>query len=464
MEIEFYGAAGTVTGSKHLITLEDGSRILLDCGMFQGRGKESDAKNRHFGFDPQSIDYLILSHAHIDHSGLIPRLIRQGFRGIIYCTFATYDLCEILLKDSAFIQESDTSYLNKRRQAEQQLKPLYSLEDVVNCLPAFVPVPYNHPFKISPDIQLTFIDAGHILGAAVVHLEIKEKKRDHKLTFTGDIGRYTNKILKVPQPFPSSDTIICEATYGNRIHQNEEEAEKELLKIVKETCVMNKGKLIIPAFSVGKTQEIIYALNRLEFAQKLPKIKVFVDSPLAINATDIMKRHRECFGEDILSFMQQDPDPFGFNLLTYVQDASASKALNQLKEPCIIISASGMMDAGRVKHHLLHHLGNSRNALLIIGYCEPSSLGGRILQGDRLVSIFGQQVEVNAAVYQLDYYSAHADYREILQFLSCQDPGAVERMFLVHGNPDALSSLKQRLYEEGFSNVQVAEAEVRYKC
>ncbi len=464
MKVQFFGATEEVTGSKHLITLKSNKQILLDCGMFQGRGAESAVKNRHFGFSPIGIDYLILSHAHIDHSGLIPLIVKQGFEGKIYCTQATLDLCRIMLADSAHIQESEIDYINKKRarQKKKALKPLYNLEDVYDSWQYFRTIPYNEKTKIDKDISLEFTDAGHILGAAVVNLQLKENNKKHRLAYTGDIGRYVNKILRRPQPFPQADTVICESTYGNRLHESLEDAKNKLKEVVQQICFENKGKLIIPAFSIGKTQELVYTLNKLGINDGETKIKVFVDSPLAINATDIMKSHYECFGESTKAFMKTGSDPFGFDQLYYVRDAERSKAINHLEEPCIIISASGMADAGRIKHHLANGIEDERNGILIIGYSEPSSLSGRLQRGDKNVSIYGVPYKVKAAVHSIDFFSAHADYNELLQLLSCQNKSLVKNLFLVHGNKTAMKEFKTTLEDKNYHEVIIAEKDKEY--
>lgn len=457
MKITFYGAAETVTGSKHLITLNSGKKILLDCGFFQGRGKESYEMNLYFPFSAQDIDYVILSHAHIDHSGNIPRLVKEGYKGKIFCTPATYDLAEIMLADSAFIQENEAAAFNKYRlkHGEKPIEPLYTAEDAEKCFARFETVRYDTLHKISDEVELLFTDAGHILGSAAVNLTITENGKKHQLCFTGDIGRYVSRLLKQPAAFPQADTIICEATYGDRLHESTEQSKEKLLQVVRETCVMKKGKLIIPAFSIGKTQELIYVLNQLEYEGLLPKIKVFVDSPLAVNATDVMRSHPESFSDEVKEYILKDPSPLGFSGLHYIRDVEDSKAINLSSEPCIIISASGMAEAGRVKHHLANTISNPRNSVLIIGYCEPSTNGGKLARGEKQISIFGRVYEVKAAVYVMDFFSAHGDYNEMLRYLACQNTGKVKTVFLVHGNKEALLAFKERLHQKGFGNVVI---------
>ncbi|MBL7883160.1 MAG: MBL fold metallo-hydrolase, partial [Bacteroidia bacterium] len=357
MKVQFFGAARTVTGSKHLLTTADGKKVLLDCGFFQGKGAETDALNRHFGFQPSEIDYLILSHAHIDHSGNIPNLVKQGFKGSIICTNATADLCKIMLSDSAHIQENDIRFINKRRikHGEEPLKPLYGVNDVEKCLTQFIGIPYQHTYEVCEGFRVMFTDSGHILGSAAVNIEYIENNEIKKMCFTGDIGRYNGSILRDPQPFPQAETIICESTYGDRLHTDITMTEQQLFEVVYNTCVVKKGKLIIPAFSLGRTQEIVFALDKMENKKMLPHINVYVDSPLSINATNIMRAHPECFNQDILNYMKKDPNPFGFGNLIYIQDVEDSKNLNDLKESCIIISASGMIEAGRIKHHVANN-------------------------------------------------------------------------------------------------------------
>jgi len=461
MKISFFGAAQQVTGSKHLVELDNGKRILLDCGMFQGKGTDSSKLNRHFGFAPSSIDMIILSHAHIDHSGLLPRLVAEGFNGKIYCTFATEDLCGIMLKDSAYIQESDVKYINRalEERGKEPIKPLYTQEDVAQTLPLFHPLPYGERVQLADDVWVEFTDAGHILGSAIVSLRVKDGKQYHRIAFTGDIGRYTNRILKTPQPFPQCDYLITESTYGDKLHAKPPRAKDSLFDVVQRTCVEKKGKLIIPAFSVGRTQEVVSVLNDLEFEGKLPKIKVFVDSPLAVNATDIMRRHPECFNERMQKFIKEDPDPFGFGGLHYTRSVDESKAINRIDGPCIIISSSGMIEGGRIKHHLINNLHDKKNTVLMVGWCSKSSVGGQLINGAEEVSLYGKMYKVKADVEVLNPFSAHGDYEEMMQLLECQEKHIIKKTFLVHGNPEVMEAYADRLANKGFHNVYIP----RYK-
>ena len=459
MKIGFYGAAKEVTGSKHLIYLNDGTQFLLDCGLFQGSGEEIDEWNKNFGFDAKKIHFVILSHAHIDHSGLLPKLVKEGFTGKIYCTPASKDVTEALLEDSASIQESDIKHVNKTRLLKglAPLTPLYDKNNVSKTISLIETINYDTPFKINDAVTLTFTDNGHILGSAAVNLIIKEEAQTYRLTFTGDIGRYNNRILKAPQAFPQADIVIAESTYGDKIHDPDPNLKFKLLEIIVETCLKRKGKLIIPAFSVGRTQELLSALNDLAFENKLPKIKTYVDSPLSERATDIMETYPECYNERMQEFMKKDPDPFGFKGLTFVQGKSESMALNERNEPCIIISASGMAEAGRVKHHILHGIENSRNTILFVGYCSPYSLGGKLISGAKEVRIFSNYFKVKASIKKLNGFSAHGDYQEMLKFLSQQNTTEVQKLFLVHGEESVMNVYKNHLHEAGFRNIYIPD-------
>ena len=457
MQITFHGAAQTVTGSKHLIQTGRNKKILLDCGLFQNKGGDNEITNRHFGFSPGEINYMILSHAHIDHSGNIPQLVKQGYKGPIYCTPGTLDLCTIMLADSAHIQESDIEYLNKKRAKnhQQPLEPIYTIDDVSKAMEQFIPVSIDNWISIDPHIRFMFTDAGHILGSAAVNLDFDEPEGRTRVFFSGDTGRYHDIILRSPQPFPQADYIINESTYGDRLHETTKDAEDHLLNVVIDTCVTRKGKLIIPAFSLGRTQEIVYALNRLSNSGLLPKIPVYVDSPLAISATAVMRKHKESFNPEIVEYMKTDDDPFGFDNLHYVRDVDASKALNDLDEACIIISASGMMEAGRIKHHVKNNISNPNNTIMIVGYVPPGSLGGRLIEGATEVKIFGTLYPVAARIEVMAAFSAHADYKEMMKYLSCQDPNLVKRLFLVHGEPEAQIKFKEHLQGMGFSDIVI---------
>lgn len=457
MKIKFLGAAREVTGSKHLITTAGGKHILLDCGMFQGKGLETQGMNKALDFDPAEIDHIILTHAHIDHSGVIPYLYKQGFRGSVVCTHATRDLCTIMLPDSGFIQESDTERFNRKRakQGLPPVEPLYTRDEAVKCMELFIGIPYNRKLQIDQNIKVKFTNTGHMLGSGVASLEILEEGKLTRLAYTGDIGRPENNILKSPEPFPQCDYLIVESTYGDRLHPSLNVAEDAFLKIVEYTCVQKGGKLIIPSFAIGRAQELVQVLNNYYNEGRLPKIQIYLDSPLAIDATDIFRVHPECFNEHVLQVLQTDPDPFGFKTLHYIRTAEESKNLNTLTEPCIIISSSGMMEAGRIKHHLANNIENKRNTILAVGYCAPTTLGARILRGDSEISIFGDKYQVHADVEKIEAFSGHADYNEMLQYLKCQDRKQLQKTFLVHGEIGPQSFFKEKLEEAGYSDVTI---------
>jgi len=457
MKLAFHGAARTVTGSKHLLTLDNGTKILFDCGMFQGMGKETDALNANFGFDPRDVKYLLLSHAHIDHCGLVPKLVRDGFNGKIFCTAASKDLAEILLYDSADIQRDDTKFINKKRSKQHlpPIEPLYTEADVARTLPLFVPVEYGKWTEIEKGLEVLYTDAGHIIGSAAVHLRITEGKETTQISFSGDVGRYRDVILRSPEVFPQADYIILESTYGNSLHEDVFNTPEQLLEWIEKTCVQKKGKLIIPAFSVGRTQEILYFLNQLSLEKRLPSVPVYVDSPLSREATDVVKSHPETFNTRIQKILKIDDDPFDFPGLQFIKTVDDSKMLNFKPEPCIIISASGMADAGRVKHHIMNNIGNAANTILLVGYCEPHSLGGHLMAGDKEVRIFGDHYLVKAEVGVMRSMSAHGDYDDLCQFLACQHPREVKKLFIVHGEYDVQVEFRSRLLKKGFKDVEV---------
>lgn len=465
MEIKFCGADREVTGSAHLITLEDGYTILLDCGLYQGYNKDMENFNEQWLFDPAEIDCMILSHAHIDHSGRIPKLVKDGFTGTIFCTHATRSLCAIMLLDSAVIQERDAEYYNKRLSRKKKNKknrskafkmPLYTRKDVPEAMQYFTTLSYDHWHQIHENVLLEFKDAGHILGSASVCLQIKEEHRTVRIGFTGDIGRPDRPILRDPKPMKAVDYLISESTYGARDHEEKPKEIERFLRIIKETCLEKKGKLIIPAFSVGRTQEIVYMLDQLESAGRLPRIPVYVDSPLAVNATTVYGAHPECYDPDLQEYMLRDPNPFGFNQLTYIKEVADSKALNSTNQASIIISASGMMNAGRVKHHLFNSIDNKKNTILIVGYCSPGTPGAKLREGANLIKLFGEEKIVRADIETMDSFSAHADRTEMVDFLKNQKK-SVKKLYLVHGQYESQQKFAELLKENGFKDVIIPE-------
>ena len=466
MKIQFLGATREVTGSKHLITTDSGHTILLDCGMYQGKGLETDAANRDLGFDPAKLDCVVLSHAHIDHSGLIPYIVKMGFKGDIYCTPATRDLCALMLADTAFIQEQDVRTYNKKidkqnphkeKGKKYKIEPLYNQNDVNRAMKLFVTYSYDRRFRLFDDVLLTFTNSGHMLGGAICSLEVYEESRWKRVTYTGDIGRKHCHILPPPQLFPQCDYLICESTYGDRLHDEQLVTEEELLGVVDDTCVYRKGQLLIPSFSVGRTQEIVYVLNQLYNDGRLPQIPVYVDSPMSTNATQIFRMYPDELSEEVQDTLRFDPDPFGFNTLRYITDISESKALNHKDEPCIIISASGMLEAGRIKHHVANHISDPRCTILIVGYCEPTTLGARIQQpGLQWISIFGQDRKIKAQITKIEGFSGHGDYQEMIDYLTRSlAVDQVQRVFVVHGEETAAETYKTHLEEAGFKCVEV---------
>ena len=466
MKLECIGASGgEVTGSKFLLTTKENRKILIDCGMYQGKGLETDAMNRDLGFEPAHIDFVLLSHAHIDHSGLIPYLHKNGFNGKVFCTPATRDLCAIMLPDSGRIQETDTKQFNKKRALQKlsPVEPIYTMQDAAASLGHFISIPYNLPFSLTPTFSFEFYDSGHILGGASIFFSFVENNETRTLLYTGDVGRYNKRILPNPCALPQADYIICESTYGNRLHESIEDAEQELMLVVLDACAKRRGKLIIPSFAIGRTQEIVYALHRLKNAGNLPDIDIFVDSPLAVSATDIFRLHAERFNEEMQQFILSNPDPFGFDNLHYVRTIDDSKRLNTYNRPCIIISASGMMEAGRVKHHLANNIDNRRTTILSVGYCAPTTLGAKIMRGDKEVSIFGVKYKVYAQLANIQSYSGHADYNELLRYLGTQNPESVRKFFIIHGEEDAREAFAKHLAENGFQNIRIPKVKEKFE-
>jgi len=457
MKIAFHGAARAVTGSKHLITLTNGTQVLLDCGLFQGMGEVTDKLNGYFGFNPEKINYMVLSHAHIDHVGLLPRLAKEGFDGNIYATAATMDLARILLMDSSKIQAQDAEYLSASGKSDDGDDALYNEDDVIKALGQFKVVDYNEEVEIDPRIRIILTDAGHVIGSAAVHLTIIDDGKEYKITFSGDVGRYGDLLLQSPQTFPQADYIIMESTYGDSLHKDLEPVEERLLEIINNTCVIKGGKVVIPAFSVGRTQELLYALNSLELKHKLPDIPYYVDSPLSLQATTVIKNHPEVYNNGVKAVMKVDDDPFHFKGLKFIESVEESKSLVDDPRPCVIISASGMADSGRVRHHIRNIITNQKNTILMVGYCEPRSLGGRLIAGQPVVEIFREEYTVAAEVLAVKSMSAHGDYEDLLHFLSCQDPKHVKKVFLVHGEYDVQRAFAKKIEEKGFASVEIPE-------
>lgn len=457
MKISFHGAARVVTGSKHLLHINPNKKVLLDCGMFQGMGKDTVALNSHWGFEPREVDHLILSHAHIDHIGLVPKLVKDGYGGKIYCTPATASLAKLLLLDSARIQEADAKFVNKQRdkQGREHIEPLYTEEEAAAVFSLFETIPYHEHFKIDNQLELMFTDAGHILGSAAVNLVIKENDKKRTLTFSGDVGRYRDMILRSPDTFPQADFIILESTYGDKLHELVTVASDKLLSHITETCIERKGKLVIPAFSLGRTQEVLYMLNHLELERRLPALNYYVDSPLSIKITEMVKKYPDHFNGNVQNLLKQDKDVFDFKGLQYLESVDESRALNDSNDPCVIISSSGMAEAGRVKHHIAHNIEDSRSTILLTGYCEPESLGGRLKTLPEEVGIFGKRFKVRAQIAEISSLSAHGDYEDLSQWLACQGPTDVKKLFLVHGEYDVQQHFKDRLLRKGFVDVHI---------
>ncbi|MGO9003798.1 MAG: MBL fold metallo-hydrolase RNA specificity domain-containing protein [Limisphaerales bacterium] len=432
MRIHFFGATRTTTGSMYLFEV-NGKRLLLECGLFQGRREESIQRNCCFPFDPKPVDAVVLSHAHIDHAGNLPNLCKQGYTGNIYCTFATRDLSGIMLVDSAQIQKDDAAFVSKKR-AKQKLppvEPLYSAADAEQALKQFVAFNYDRPFPVLDGVTVTFRDAGHILGSAQVVLDVREGGRQIRYLFSGDVGRGNDEILRDPEPVENVDYLQIESTYGGREHSMRTDADETVGRLVLETLKQN-GKVIIPAFSVGRTQQIVYVLHQLTLAGKLPRVPMFVDSPLSVNATEIYRLHPECFNDTINQFLHEKENPFGMENLTYIREAANSMKLNDLKEAAIIISASGMCEAGRIRHHLKNHIGNPKNLILFIGYCAEHTLGAQITAGQNPVNIFGEPQPVRAKIVSLDTYSGHADKNELKQYVE-RISGNLKKIVCIHG-------------------------------
>lgn len=458
MNISFHGAARTVTGSMHLLELESG-RFLLDCGLYQGRKKEMKKRNAGFPFDPSSIDAVVLSHAHIDHCGNLPSLVKHGFRGVVHATRPTVDLAVHMLRDSAKIQEYDAAYESKRnrKRGKPPVEPLYTREDAEEALGLFVGHSYSKLFDVVPDVQAVFRDAGHILGSAITVLNVDELGHRFRLAFSGDLGRYDIPLLRDPVVVSDIDHLILESTYGNRSHEPPEMAYDKLRDIMCRCC--NKGgKLIIPSFAVGRAQDLIYNIHRMMDHGEIPRLPVYVDSPLAVNITNVFRKHRQVYDEEAKAFAAADSlgAVLDFPELTYVSEVEDSKALNYLEGSAIIISSAGMANAGRILHHLKNNISDPRNTILIVSWQAPHTLGRRLVEGKRSVKIFGEKHRVRARVEVINGFSAHADREGLLAYVAALKDG-LRSVFLVHGEEKSAFSLQEAIEELGIRDVYVPE-------
>ncbi len=460
--LQSFGAALEVTGSKHLLTVDD-QRYLIDCGMFQGHREESYLKNMKLPFDPSQLAAVILTHAHFDHSGNLPSLVKNGFDGNIYSTPATRDIANLIMMDSAHIMAKDYEWLKRKATDKKAYEPIYDQNDALQTINQFMTVNYRRPFTLGEGVRCEFFDAGHILGSSVAVLTIKRDGQEVKLAMTGDLGRGGMPIIRDPEEIPDVDYLLCEGTYGNRLHDPIEDAKRQLAEVVRET-VAKGGKLIIPAFAVERTQELIYFLHLLKDERKIPDLDIFVDSPMAVNATAIFRVHQECYDQQTHeAFLQHHKNPFGFAGLRYVSDINESKALNQRTTPCIIISASGMCEAGRILHHLKNTVADSRNTILVVGYMAENTLGRAIAERRPEVSIFGSKYPLKARVKILNTFSAHADYEDIKRYIGQLDLQRLRKVFLVHGEKEPLEHLRGELEGIGVAAVQIAKPGDRYE-
>jgi metallo-beta-lactamase family protein len=453
MKWTFYGAAQTTTGSRHMLEA-NGTRVMVECGMFQGPRAESTEKNSNFPFDPRSIEAAVVSHAHIDHTGALPTLVKRGFTGNIYATNATRDLSAVMLQDSAHVQRYDAEFVSRKRAKKglPPVEPIYNEKEAEAAVRQFVGLGYDRPLWIADGVQARFRDAGHILGSAEVLLDVREGSRKLRIGFSGDVGRGGDPLLRDPSPMEDLDVLLIESTYGNREHEPMDHINDRLCAIVNR-AIARKGKIIIPAFAVGRTQHIVYTLHRLTEEKCIPAIPIFVDSPLAVNATEIFRLHPECFNTDIYEQLMARHNPFGTERLKYIHDVAQSIALNDLKEPCIIISASGMAEAGRICHHLHNNIGDERNTVVMVGYCAQHTLGARLIAGEKRVRIFGEEHDVKAQVEVISAFSAHAGRSELLEFAR-RVTGPLQHICVVHGEAEQSHALAAAL-RDMFPRAQV---------
>jgi len=454
------GGAGEVTGSKHVLTV-DGARCLVDCGAFQGRREEAEEKNRALVPDPESISSVILTHAHFDHCGMLPLLAKRGYRGNIYATPATRDLAGVVMMDSAAIQARDAEYLGKqaaKRGQKFDWVPLYAEEDVVAATGQFVTVSYNRPMPIGDGIKVELFDAGHILGSAIAYTHARDRSgREVTVAFTGDLGRKGKPIIRDPQKIPAMDYMVLEATYGDRLHESTDDAMDRLADIVNQAWKRG-GKVVIPAFAIERTQELVFYFHLLVDQKRIPEIPIWVDSPMAINATSIFQIHPECYDEETHeAFIKHHVNPFGFNSLHFSSSVGESKSLNDYKGPAVIISADGMCEAGRIQHHLIHNISDPNATILLVGYMAANTLGRRIRDREPEVRIHGEMFKVRARVEEINAFSAHADYSEAWDWMSGLDLSSLKRVFLVHGEAPGLAHMQSYLREKGVVDVQIVK-------
>lgn len=467
MSVLFYslGAVEEVTGSKHVLEV-DGRSYLIDCGAFQGKRADADRKNRQIDISPDKVEAVILTHAHYDHCGLLPYFVKNGYRGNIYATPATRSLANLIMMDSAHIQARDAEFLRKKAKEkgkEFDWEPLFTESDVTVTSNQMVGISYHRPILVGPDVKLEFFDAGHILGSAMALITVYEgRENEVKILFTGDLGRKNKPIIRDPDPMPAADYVVLESTYGNRLHESNDEAMAGLGRITAD-IVKTGGKIIIPSFAVERTQELIYYFHLLQDAGAVPAIPIFIDSPMAVNATSIFQVHPECYDKETYdAFLKHHKNPFGFNMLSFISNVEESKALNDRKGPMIIISADGMCEAGRILHHLANNIGKKENTILIVGYMAENTLGRRIKNGADEVKIFGEIHPVRAKIEEINAFSAHADYKEIGEWLNEGDDSRLKGIFLVHGEPDAQSALKKSLLNDGWPSVEIVRHDQIY--
>jgi metallo-beta-lactamase family protein len=452
MNITFWGAAQTVTGSQHLLQVGK-DKVLLDCGYFQGRRSEAYAINRKLPFEAGRVDAMILSHAHIDHSGNVPNLVKSGFDGQIFCTHATRDLAATMLRDSGAIQEEDAYYLNKHSRGGPRVEPIYAVGDAEAAMHQFVSYDYHRWMNVTSNVRAIFRDAGHMLGSAVVQTELREGGANLRLCFSGDLGRHNLPILRDPEPMPDADYLILESTYGGRVHEPITNVDEELRDAIQD--VFNRGgKVVIPAFAVGRTQEIVYRLNALMHEGRLPAVPVYVDSPLAVNVTEAFRAHSECYDEEVRETLRRDPDgnAFGFKRLTYVRTVEQSKSINAMRGPAVIISASGMCENGRILHHLRNTIEDTRNMILFVSFQARETLGRRIMDGQQFVKILGGEYKVRAEVRRIEAFSGHADHDDLLSWVKPQVKN-LRAVYLVHGEPEPQAALAEGLRGIGVREV-----------